>query len=86
MSCERTSRRPELLVTLARRGQISMCGQIQQALRLAIRERRLQPGTAVPSTRTFADDLGVSRGVVVGAYAQLIAEGYLVATPGPRRG
>jgi GntR family transcriptional regulator / MocR family aminotransferase len=59
-----------------------MCAQIRQALRQAIRERRLQPGTIVPSTRTLADDLGVSRGVVVEAYDQLIAEGYLVATPG----
>jgi len=82
MGRERTSRQPELLVTLARRGQGPMGAQIQQALRQAIRERRLQPGTVVPSTRTLADDLGVSRGVVVEAYDQLIAEGYLVATPG----
>ena len=56
--------------------------QVQQALRQAIRDRRLRPGTAVPSTRTLADDLGVSRGVIVEAYEQLIAEGYLTATPG----
>jgi GntR family transcriptional regulator/MocR family aminotransferase len=55
--------------------------QIQQALRQSIGERRLLPGTAVPSTRTLAEDLGVSRGVVVEAYEQLIAEGYLVSTP-----
>lgn len=82
MPRDRTSRTPELLIALARRGQGSMHVQIQQALRRAIRDRRLRPGTAVPSTRTLADDLGVSRGVVVEAYDQLIAEGYLVATPG----
>jgi GntR family transcriptional regulator/MocR family aminotransferase len=56
--------------------------QIQQALREAIRARRVQPGAAVPSTRTLAADLGVSRGVVVQAYDQLIAEGYLISTQG----
>lgn len=55
--------------------------QIQRALRHAIVERRLRSGTVVPSTRTLADDLGVSRGVVVEAYEQLVAEGYMVATP-----
>lgn len=78
----RTSSRPEFLVELTGSGPHPMYLQIQQALRQAIRERRLRPGTAVPSTRTLADDLGVSRGVVVEAYDQLIAEGYLIATPG----
>ena len=59
-----------------------MCAQIQQALRQAIRERRLQPGMVVPSTRTLAADLGVARGVVVEVYDQLVAEGYLIAIPG----
>jgi GntR family transcriptional regulator/MocR family aminotransferase len=35
----------------------------------------------VPSTRVLARDLGVSRGVVVDAYEQLIAEGFLVTRP-----
>lgn len=79
---DRTSRKPELLIRLARLGRGPMYLQVQQALRQAIRENRLGPGTAVPSTRTLADDLGVSRGVVVEAYDQLIAEGYLFASPG----
>jgi GntR family transcriptional regulator/MocR family aminotransferase len=33
----------------------------------------------LPSTRVLARDLGVSRGVIVEAYEQLIAEGYLAA-------
>lgn len=78
---DRSSRRPELLVTLARHQHLSMHQQILQALRDAIRARRLQPGGAVPSTRTLAADLGVSRGVVVQAYDQLIAEGYLISSP-----
>jgi GntR family transcriptional regulator / MocR family aminotransferase len=51
--------------------------QIEDELRSAIRSRRLQPGRDLPSTRALARDLAVSRGVVVRAYAQLAAEGYL---------
>ena len=82
MKKNRTSSRPGFLVELTVSGRHPMYLQIQQALRQAIREGRLPPGTAVPSTRTLADDLGVSRGVVVEAYDQLIAECYLTATPG----
>ena len=48
-----------------------MHGQIERALREAIRSGRLGHGAAVPSTRVLAGDLGVSRGVVVEAYDQL---------------
>ena len=50
---------------------------IESAFRAAIREGRLAPGAAVPSTRTLASQLGVARGTVVEAYAQLAAEGWL---------
>lgn len=79
---ERTSPRPELLVRLARGSREPLRQQIERAFRDAIRSQRLGPGSAVPSTRTLASDLGVSRGVVVQAYDQLIAEGYLLSTPG----
>lgn len=42
----------------------------------------LQPGDPVESTRALAARLGCSRGTVVTAYDQLIAEGYLVAETG----
>jgi GntR family transcriptional regulator / MocR family aminotransferase len=58
--------------------------QIEQQLRDAIRSGRLRGGTRLAPTRTLASDLGVSRGVIVEAYAQLVAEGYLVT--GPRSG
>jgi GntR family transcriptional regulator / MocR family aminotransferase len=51
-------------------------------LRDGIRGGRLAPGTPLPSSRALARELGVSRGVVVEAYAQLAAEGYLVARQG----
>lgn len=58
--------------------------QLEEELRAAIRIGRLAPGVALPSTRALAADLGVTRGVVVDAYDQLIAEGYLVSRPGAR--
>ena len=56
--------------------------QLVSALREAISDGRLAPGTRLPSTRQLAVDLRLSRGVVVGAYEQLIAEGRLVARHG----
>jgi GntR family transcriptional regulator/MocR family aminotransferase len=56
--------------------------RLQGALRDAVRSGRLEPGRALPSTRALAADLGVSRGVVVEAYEQLVAEGYLVSRHG----
>jgi GntR family transcriptional regulator / MocR family aminotransferase len=57
-------------------------GQLEDQLRDAVRGGRLGPGAALPSSRALARELGVSRGVVVEAYAQLAAEGYLVARQG----
>jgi GntR family transcriptional regulator / MocR family aminotransferase len=55
----------------------SMRARVEQALREAVRSGRLAPGSRLPATRTLCTQLGVSRGVVVDAYAQLAAEGYL---------
>lgn len=51
-------------------------------LREAIRGGSLAAGVRLPSTRTLAADLGVSRGTVVGVYEQLSAEGYLASRRG----
>jgi GntR family transcriptional regulator / MocR family aminotransferase len=51
--------------------------RLETALRDAVRDGRLAPGTRLPPTRALCDQLGVSRGIVVDAYAQLAAEGYL---------
>jgi GntR family transcriptional regulator/MocR family aminotransferase len=53
--------------------------QITRALRSAIREGRLAPGARVAATRELATALACSRNVVLLAYDQLLAEGYLVA-------
>ncbi|MGF7237401.1 MAG: PLP-dependent aminotransferase family protein, partial [Frankia sp.] len=71
---------PELLVVLDRSG--GTRAGLERALREAIREGRLIRGTRLPSSRVLARDLTVSRGTVVGAYNQLIAEGFLTAVRG----
>jgi GntR family transcriptional regulator/MocR family aminotransferase len=56
--------------------------QLERELRAAIRSGRLRAGAKLPASRLLAEELEVSRGVVVEAYSQLIAEGYLVARSG----
>ena len=52
------------------------------AVRDAIRTGRLTPGTRLPSSRSLAADLGLARNTVAGAYAELVAEGWLAARQG----
>jgi GntR family transcriptional regulator / MocR family aminotransferase len=73
---------PELLVSIDRSAPSSLRTQIERELRDQVRSGRLHAGTALPSSRALARQLGVSRGVVVEAYAQLAAEGYLSARQG----
>ena len=56
--------------------------QVEAGLRAGIRGGRLAAGTRLPSTRALAADLGVTRRVVVEAYDQLAAEGYVTARQG----
>jgi GntR family transcriptional regulator/MocR family aminotransferase len=60
----------------------SLRRQLEDALRVAIRSGRLSPGSVLPPSRDLAEELGVSRGVVVDSYAQLTTEGYLAARRG----
>jgi GntR family transcriptional regulator / MocR family aminotransferase len=73
---------PSLLLRLDREGDLPLHEQIERAIRDGIREGRLAADTRLPSTRTLAAELGVSRGVVSDAYAQLAAEGYLLTRQG----
>jgi GntR family transcriptional regulator/MocR family aminotransferase len=50
--------------------------QLYRALRSAILDGRLGSGEKLPSTRSFARELGVSRNTVLQAIDQLVAEGY----------
>lgn len=74
----------ELQVSLAGRDEGHLRVRLANALRDAIRSGRLGPGTTLPSTRILAQDLGLSRSVVVGAYNQLAAKGFIRGRP--RRG
>ena len=51
--------------------------QLYDGLRAAILAGQLAPGTRLPSSRSFAAELGVARNTVVNAFEQLIAEGYI---------
>ncbi len=56
--------------------------QLEAGLRDSVRSGRLRPGVRLPSSRALGTELGVSRRLVVEAYEQLTAEGYLVAVRG----
>ena len=56
--------------------------QIYFCIRRSIVEGLLPTDSRLPSTRTLAVDLGVSRTTVLLAFEQLKAEGYLVPRPG----
>jgi GntR family transcriptional regulator / MocR family aminotransferase len=91
---------PELLLRLNRNSGLPLRSQLEDGIRDAIRDGRLQPGERLPSSREFARELGVSRGLVQECYGQLLSEGYLdsqvgsatrvaaraypAASPGPR--
>ncbi|MEA2148422.1 MAG: GntR family transcriptional regulator / MocR family aminotransferase [Solirubrobacteraceae bacterium] len=81
---DETSQPIELLLSVRRDGAGTLGSQIEDQLCCAIREGTLRPGARVPSTRDLARQLGVSRRIVVDAYAQLAAEGYLSLRQGAR--
>ncbi len=56
--------------------------QIYDGLHRAILDGLIRPGQRVPSTRELAAELGVSRLPVLGAYEQLLHEGYLTGRTG----
>lgn len=51
--------------------------QLAQAMRDAIQSGSMKPGDPLPSSRRLAESMGVSRGVIVEAFDQLKAEGFL---------
>ena len=79
---KRTTSPTELLLQIDRSTPVPMRVQLERELRRAIHTGRLKAGALLPSTRTLATDLDVARGVVVEAYEQLLAEGYLSAHQG----
>ena len=71
----------EILVALDRSAG-RLVEQLVAGLRDGIRSGRITSGTALPPSRQLAAELRLSRGIVVEAYQQLVAEGYLLSRPG----
>jgi GntR family transcriptional regulator/MocR family aminotransferase len=72
----------DLLLHLGQAADGPLHERVKRALRSAIRDGRIEMGTALPPSRQLAADLGCSRWAVTEAYSQLIAEGYLEAQTG----
>ena len=81
---DESSQPVDLLLSVKRDGALRLGRQIEDQLREAIRDGALRPNARVPSSRDLSRQLGVSRRVVVDAYEQLAAEGYLVLRQGAR--
>lgn len=72
----------DILVNLDRSVRTGLAAQLQHQLRAAIQQGRLAEGTLLPASRILAQQLGVSRSVVVTAYEHLTADGYLSGRQG----
>src|SRR5271156_3803666 len=70
------------MIAVDRKAEKPLHRQIYDSFRAMILERKLQPGQQIPSSRALADELGISRIPVLGAYAQLLAEGYIESRAG----
>ncbi|MGZ8252621.1 MAG: MocR-like pyridoxine biosynthesis transcription factor PdxR [Methylophilaceae bacterium] len=56
--------------------------RIYEVIRRAITDHVLASGTRLPSTRSLAQDLAVSRNTILAAFEQLLDEGYVAAQTG----
>jgi GntR family transcriptional regulator / MocR family aminotransferase len=70
------------LVELERDAEVPLHEQVERSIRGDIQSGRLATGARLPSSRSLASELGISRGVVTEAYSQLAAEGYLLTRQG----
>lgn len=70
------------LLPLDRDSPTPLYRQLYEGFREAILERRLRAGQRIPSTRSLAVELRVSRLPLLTAYEQLVAEGYLESRTG----
>lgn len=78
----RTASEATLPITVDRDDERPLPSQLSDEIRRVIADGLVSPGEALPASRTLASQLAVSRGTVVAAYDQLIAEGYLSARAG----
>ncbi|WP_419903393.1 PLP-dependent aminotransferase family protein [Kiloniella sp.] len=78
----RTTNTPLLEIELNRLDEKPLQKQLFNQLRDLVLKGRLQPGERLPSTRYLAKELKCSRNTVLGAFDQLLAEGYLEGMTG----
>ncbi len=67
----------DLLLLVDRSRPTPVSRQLEEQMRSAVQSGAFAAGAQLPSTRVLAQDIGVSRGVIVRVYGQLAAEGYL---------
>jgi GntR family transcriptional regulator / MocR family aminotransferase len=72
----------DLAILLDKTINLPLHQQLYEELRQAILMGKLLPGERLPSTRTLAQSLGISRGTVKLGYEQLLSEGYLETVTG----
>ncbi|MDA7028429.1 PLP-dependent aminotransferase family protein [Bacillus sp. CLL-7-23] len=60
----------------------SLIRQVYEQIRIRILHGELQKGERLPSTRELSSSLQISRNVIIEAYEQLVAEGYIVGQQG----
>lgn len=70
------------VVALDRGSSMPLYRQLYEGYREAILEGRLRPGQRLPSTRSLAEEIGISRIPVLNAFEQLLAEGYFESRVG----
>src|SRR5271169_3501481 len=73
---KKTARGFSPLIRVDRKANEPLYSQVYEAFRGAIVRRNLRAGERIPSTRSLASELRISRIPVLNAYAQLLAEGY----------
>lgn len=69
-------------IALDRSSAIPLYKQLYEAIRQAVLRGTLKKGLRLPSTRYLATELEISRNIVVLAFEQLLAEGYLQSRTG----
>ncbi|MBZ4419374.1 PLP-dependent aminotransferase family protein [Myxococcus sp. RHSTA-1-4] len=70
------------IIAVDRRSPVPLYRQVYEGYREAIVDRRLRAGQRLPSTRSLASELGISRIPILGAFEQLLAEGYFESRVG----
>ena len=69
-------------IALDRKSSLPLYQQLYESIRQAVLQGTLKKGLRLPSTRYLATELEISRNIVVLAFEQLLAEGYLQAHTG----